>query len=185
MTAAHFYQVWAVIGPFVGILTGSWLASRWQRRQWIRDNKKLEYRAIFEALSKFGWATINYYALYDESPFKDPAAEGKKCERQEEIGEAMHSVMAAFGSCIFTRSSVLIFGVMRDFQDFYHSLENEKPPSYESVAHTLALIQKKVLHMASGDLGMGWKLPAETQEMREFSAEHVSLKSYSSKQPAK
>src|SRR6266403_557031 len=38
------------VGGFVGNLISSWLASRSQRRNWEKDNKKQEWRELIDAL---------------------------------------------------------------------------------------------------------------------------------------
>jgi len=38
--------IWAAFGPLVGVCIGAYLARRWQRDQWIADNKRSEYRKL-------------------------------------------------------------------------------------------------------------------------------------------
>jgi hypothetical protein len=45
-------NAWAAIGPLVGVLIGAYLAKRWQRDQWIADNKRMEYRKLLTTLTK-------------------------------------------------------------------------------------------------------------------------------------
>ncbi|MBS1806457.1 MAG: hypothetical protein JST28_24185 [Acidobacteria bacterium] len=51
-----FFQVWAAVGPMVGIMVGYLLTSRQQLRQWKRDNVKQECREIVEGLTDFRFA---------------------------------------------------------------------------------------------------------------------------------
>jgi hypothetical protein len=44
--------IWAVAGPLLGVLIGAYTANRNQRKQWISDNKKEEYRELLSAISK-------------------------------------------------------------------------------------------------------------------------------------
>jgi hypothetical protein len=46
-----FIAIWAVVWPLVGILLGHYLTRSWQRRQWIADNQKEEYRRLLVALN--------------------------------------------------------------------------------------------------------------------------------------
>jgi hypothetical protein len=46
----HGKDIWAVAGPFVGILIGAWIADRSARKHWFADNKKQEYRELVTAL---------------------------------------------------------------------------------------------------------------------------------------
>lgn len=44
--------IWAALGPLVGILIGHYLVRSWQRRQWIADNQKEEYRKVLAGLNR-------------------------------------------------------------------------------------------------------------------------------------
>lgn len=44
--------IWAALGPLVGVCIGAYLAKRWQRDQWIADNKRSEYRKLLTTLAK-------------------------------------------------------------------------------------------------------------------------------------
>jgi len=43
--------VWSALGPLVGILIGHRITKEWQKKQWILENKKQEYREVIQALS--------------------------------------------------------------------------------------------------------------------------------------
>jgi len=42
---------WSAVGPLIGVLVGAYIANRNQRRQWLLDNRKQEYRELLSALS--------------------------------------------------------------------------------------------------------------------------------------
>ena len=44
-------RAWSAIGPLIGVLIGSWLTRSWQRKQWVLDSKKTEYRELISTLS--------------------------------------------------------------------------------------------------------------------------------------
>jgi hypothetical protein len=46
----HGKDIWAVVGPFLGILIGAYIADRSTRKHWFADNKKQEYRELVTAL---------------------------------------------------------------------------------------------------------------------------------------
>src|SRR5216684_3676535 len=50
--ANHAKAVWAVGGPLLGVLVGAYIANRNQRKQWIAENKKQEYRELLSVMSK-------------------------------------------------------------------------------------------------------------------------------------
>jgi hypothetical protein len=52
-------RAWKYAGPLVGVLIGGWITSRNQRKQWLRDTRKQEYRELLGALA------IGYHAEVD------------------------------------------------------------------------------------------------------------------------
>jgi hypothetical protein len=56
-------NVWAVIGPPAGIVLGSWLATRNQRRQWLLDNKRAEYRELLTTIAEAGGKFVVFYGM--------------------------------------------------------------------------------------------------------------------------
>ena len=50
--SAYAKGIWAVAGPLVGVFVGAYIASRNQRKHWIADNKKEEYKELLAALSR-------------------------------------------------------------------------------------------------------------------------------------
>jgi hypothetical protein len=42
---------WAAAGPLVGVLVGALLGRSWDRRKWLNDNRKEEYRELITALT--------------------------------------------------------------------------------------------------------------------------------------
>lgn len=53
--------IWAVVGPLVGILIGAYIANRNQRKNWIADNKKQEFRELLSALVEASSSLIAFY----------------------------------------------------------------------------------------------------------------------------
>ena len=54
----HLGAVWSAIGPLLGVVIGSFLTLRNQRRNWIADSKKAEYKELITTLTK-SMSTIN------------------------------------------------------------------------------------------------------------------------------
>ena len=50
-------RAWGAIGPLVGVLIGAYLSTRTERRHWLRDNERLEYRQLFTTLIR-SYSTI-------------------------------------------------------------------------------------------------------------------------------
>jgi hypothetical protein len=45
-------RAWSGVGPLVGVLIGAWLTRSWQRKQWVLEGKKAEYRELISTLSE-------------------------------------------------------------------------------------------------------------------------------------
>lgn len=43
--------IWSAVGPLIGVVLGAYLSRRWQREQWLLDNRKQEYRELLTALT--------------------------------------------------------------------------------------------------------------------------------------
>jgi hypothetical protein len=43
-------KAWSGVGPLVGVFVGAWLSRSWQRKQWVMDNRKAEYRELISGL---------------------------------------------------------------------------------------------------------------------------------------
>jgi|ERR1700733_1051519 len=56
-----FLTMWGVIGPIVGLLTGHYLSTSAQRKRWIADNQKDEYRKLLAALTKINVALLDLH----------------------------------------------------------------------------------------------------------------------------
>lgn len=50
-TGEALKSAWAVVAPIVGILIGWLLTRSWDRRKWINENRKQEYRELLTALT--------------------------------------------------------------------------------------------------------------------------------------
>jgi hypothetical protein len=46
-----FFAIWAAVGPMVGIGLGYLLTSQQQRKQWLQDKRREEYRELLSALT--------------------------------------------------------------------------------------------------------------------------------------
>ena len=51
MWSTSILAVWAAVGPLVGIRYGQELARRFQKTQWVIDNKKAEYRELLGSMA--------------------------------------------------------------------------------------------------------------------------------------
>jgi hypothetical protein len=89
--------IWASVGPLVGILIGHYLGKSWQRRQWIADNQKEEYRRLLRALNGLNVKLVQEHCngIVNEQEIKEAA---------EEITEALNTSL--FITEFLTKSKV-------------------------------------------------------------------------------
>src|SRR5712692_8308724 len=76
--------LWAAVGPLVGILIGHYLVRSWQRRQWLADNQKEEYRRVLAGLNR-----LNMVLAQQHSNRNVDAQETKQA--MEEINVALNT----------------------------------------------------------------------------------------------
>jgi hypothetical protein len=54
-----FITLWTTLGPLIGVAIGALLTpfctSRWQRKQWLLDGKKAEYRELLSVLARIAY----------------------------------------------------------------------------------------------------------------------------------
>lgn len=48
-----FFGIWAAVGPLAGLYIGFLLTRREQHQQWLRDNRKEEFKEVVTAMSQF------------------------------------------------------------------------------------------------------------------------------------
>ena len=56
-----FLNIWAIFGPLLGIVLGSWLTTRNQRQHWKLDNKCAEYRKLLTTIADAGSKMVVHY----------------------------------------------------------------------------------------------------------------------------
>jgi hypothetical protein len=71
--------LWSVVGPLVGIFIGAYIANRNQRKHWIADNKKQEFRELLSALVE---ASSSLIVFYTPMVLQGPD-EQRACDRAE------------------------------------------------------------------------------------------------------
>lgn len=58
-----YLSIWATIGPLIGVLLGSWLASKNQRKQWTLHNRRDEYRELLTTIADAGSTLMVHYGM--------------------------------------------------------------------------------------------------------------------------
>ena len=59
-TLTLLLSIWAGLGPMVGLGAGHFLTRSWQREQWLRDQRRTEYREVITALVSAGIDITEY-----------------------------------------------------------------------------------------------------------------------------
>lgn len=65
---------WASVGPLVGVIIGAMLTRAWDRRKWINENRKQEYRELLTTLTSASTALIDDAQVGVHSPAEQIAA---------------------------------------------------------------------------------------------------------------
>ena len=65
---------WASVGPLVGVIIGAMLTRAWDRRKWINENRKQEYRELLSTLTSACTALIDNAQALVQSPAEQIAA---------------------------------------------------------------------------------------------------------------
>jgi hypothetical protein len=59
---------WASVGPLVGVIIGAMLTRAWDRRKWINENRKQEYRELLTILTSAFTALVDTGQTIVQSP---------------------------------------------------------------------------------------------------------------------
>ena len=64
IAARNFVKyVWPAVGPLVGVFIGAYIANQNQRKHWLADNRKEEYRELMAVITKSLNAYLERYVL--------------------------------------------------------------------------------------------------------------------------
>jgi hypothetical protein len=75
--------IWAAAGPLVGVLIGAYIANRNQRRQWVGNCKKEEYRELISVLTKALSTYLRFHSFGVAGP-EDQRSQADALDRVEE-----------------------------------------------------------------------------------------------------
>ena len=54
-------SIWATVGPLAGVMIGHFLTRSWQRKQWLLDRRKEEWRELLTALAEVLRPSLQIY----------------------------------------------------------------------------------------------------------------------------
>jgi hypothetical protein len=142
MTLDHIWNIlrstWPVLGPFVGIWIGVYLSTRTQKRQWIRDNKRIEYRELLTAIADAGGKLVVHYGM---EPFvADPSA-------QFAIGETARMSVDVIYNRLFIAKEIEELHIQPRWEDAISNLRKNRDLNWfgQSMDRIMEDIRKKAL----------------------------------------
>jgi hypothetical protein len=125
--AAYSGRVWAIAGPLVGVLVGAYLTTRTQRKHWILDNRRSEFRKLLTTLTKAYSTIVNITS--------HPVRSG----RQEEKCEQMRLLaLNVIRDRIFIAPEIKEMGLLEKWDAAVRSFTNDH--DYQSFATRFGVI---------------------------------------------
>ena len=92
-------KVWGVLGPLVGVLVGAYIANRNQKKHWIADNKRAEYRELLSTVHRNSMKM----AAICTAPRSNP---GLTVEEQKEYDELNLEVVQVMDDRLFINHEI-------------------------------------------------------------------------------
>ncbi len=108
--------IWGAVGPLVGVRYGQELVKRWQREQWVRDNRKEEYKGVIEALSSSLAPIMQYYQPKGSRTAEELIAAGK----------AENNIYEVLGNRIFVAGELDKMGVFDRWSALIGTYEKDR-----------------------------------------------------------
>jgi hypothetical protein len=173
VSTANLLAILAVIGSLTGVFIGAWLASHWQRRHWVLDNKKAEYREVLDLLATYRFRLVSYIASYTPPPGGIVAYDPRdRFNERNRFDEVQVSLSNALADSLFIRKELAKRNVRERFEEFVRGLDTDtsspappNPQSTNDIAKTfvgrvaratteLASLHQTVVLIADEDLGL-------------------------------
>ena len=135
-------EVWAVVGPLVGIAVGAWLTTLRQKREWVADNKKEEYRELLAAISQALSVHLHWNSQFVHGP-----------DDQRQLSQVTPNLVAVIRSRLFIAKEIERLNVLRRWFDISHDFENghDEAAFGSGIKQLLDDIQIAALKDVSGD----------------------------------
>jgi hypothetical protein len=135
-------SVWAVAGPLIGVLIGAYIANRNQRKHWIADNKREEYRELLAALHKVMF-------LYTSA---DVAGTTNIAKWVTERPEIILSAVEVFESRLFTNTFASKLDVGERLGKAFTAVVNDNNISH--IGDEVAALLKEIRTVVYLDIGI-------------------------------
>lgn len=135
-------ELWAIVGPFVGVFVGAYIASRNQKRQWIGDCKKEEYRELLAVMSSSLSSYLSAHAsLIPIGP-----------ERNKALTTALVSVFETIQSRIFIEPVMDKLCVFNRWSKITDAFDDEA--RRHTFAASVGQLMKEIREAARNDIGV-------------------------------
>jgi hypothetical protein len=109
-----FLTVSAVVGPFVGIALGVYLTMLAQKRHWVLDSRKEEYRELMGTLTQTFYVVVDYHSTIGHDP-----------DEQRAVRAARLKALAAIGGCLSIHDEVKRIDVLNRWRKAVHRLDKD------------------------------------------------------------
>lgn len=136
-----FFAIWAAVGPLTGILIGHLLTRSWQRKQWLLDNKKGEYRELLAILTR-AYGTI----LRLQAPGRPRDADDER-----ELSEAHLVALSVIRDRLFISRAPTLMRVLKLWQEATHVFESDG--DFLAFRESYNNIHATIIGAADRDLG--------------------------------
>lgn len=133
-------KIWAVVGPLVGVMLGTYLTLRIQKQRWVLDNKKEEYRELLSAL------TESFHTILGLAPMS-----ARSTEEQRESLQAHWKAMTVINDRIFITDEIRKLDVMNRWKTAFHEFETgwpERPDYANTFAKAFGKLASDILKAA-------------------------------------
>lgn len=107
-------DAWAVLGPLVGVLIGGYITTRTQKKQWVRDNKRTEYRELLTTIADAGGKFVVFYGMV---PVVATPSE------QFSIGETARTSVDVIYNRLFVAKEIEELGIQRRWENAISELK--------------------------------------------------------------
>jgi len=169
--------IWSAVGPLMGVCLGAYIASRNQRKQWLLDNKRQEYRELLTALTN---GILNSGVLGPEPPITPSALHSQlsgviaftsaanpedvlrsHIEAAEQTVEFLQRVRNAtevtgrvFMDRMFIADELKTSGVHQQFVEAFQGLQSDGDVS--KFAIRTYHLREHIIQLAAKSLGQKW-----------------------------
>lgn len=133
---------WNAVGPLAGVLVGAFIANRNQRKNWLLDNKRSEYRKLLTTISDAGSKFIVFYGA------EPVVASGKQ---QFAIGETARKSVDVIYNRLFIADRVIKLNIEKRWEAAISALR--KTHDINAFGKTLDTIMHEIRTAALEDLG--------------------------------